>query len=147
MPLNPSSLQSDLEALFGDPPSTAYLAAQAWGDAVRGYAAGVVPVSTTVSTAASALQASLQASFGSPSAASSIDTAFMTFATAVGVGMLPLFTGIVPPHPLGIATLLSGTQPTHASAAAAFSSLIDGWLRTGSATLVLPPNTLVPAWS
>jgi hypothetical protein len=60
--------------------------------------------------------------------------------------MLPAFAGVPPAAPLGVASLLGVTQPTHAAAAAAFAALIDAWFRTGTATLVAPPNTLVP-WS
>jgi len=147
MPLNPAGLQSDLEMLFASPPATAAACAQAWADAVGSYAAGLVPASTTVAAATAALVAPLQSAFESPSAASPIDDAFAVFAAAVAAGQLPLFAGVAPAAPLGIASLLSVTRETHAEAAAAFAALIDGWLRTGTAMLVLPPNTLVPAWT
>jgi len=147
MPLNPSGLQSSLESLFASPPASAAECAQAWADAVGSYAAGIIPASTTVAAAAAALVAPLQSAFGSPSAASAFDAAFTTFGAMVAAGQLPLFTGLPPPAPLGIATLFASPQPTHAAAAAAFAALIDAWSRTGSATLVLPPNTPVPSWS
>lgn len=146
MALNPTTLQSSLEALFAEPPATAAECAQAWADAVESYASGIVPASTTVSAAAAAMVGALEAAFASPSAAPAFDAAFATFATAVAAGQLPTFTGTPPPAPLNVASLLALTQPTHAAAAAAFTTLIDLWFRTGSATLVAPPNTVVP-WS
>lgn len=147
MPLDPVGLQSDLESLFAEPPETAAECAQAWSDAVGSYAAGVVPASSAVAAAAAAMTASLLSAFQSPAAAVGFDAAFTTFGAAVALGMAPAFTGTPPPAPLGIATLLSATQVSHAAAAAAFASLIDTWMRTGSAVLVAPPFTVIPAWS
>jgi hypothetical protein len=146
MPLNPASLQSDLQSLFASPPATRAACAQAWADAVNGYAAGVVPASTTVAAGVAALASSLASAFASPSAASPFDAAFAAFAVTLAGGMLPTFAGVPPPAPLNVASLLAVTRPTHAAAAAAFASLLDAWFRTGTATLVAPPNTLVP-WS
>lgn len=146
MPLDPASLQSSLESLFANPPAAGADCAQAWADAINGYAAGIVPASTTVAAAASTLASSLASAFSSPSAASAFDAAFTAFATTVAAGMLPTFTGTPPPAPLNIAAQLAIPQNTHAAAAAAFATLIDAWFRTGSAVLVAPPNTLVP-WS
>jgi hypothetical protein len=144
MPLNPSGLQSALESLFANPLPTAGECAQAWADAVGIYAAGLLPASTTVSAATAALVTPLEDAFVSMFPATDFDAAFTTFAATVATGMLPLFTGVPPPEALGVATQLSVTQETHAAAAAAFASLIDTWMKTGTATLVLPPNTLVP---
>jgi hypothetical protein len=153
MPLNAASLQSSLESLFAAPPSgggsvagSRAACAQAWADAINGYAASIVPASTTLAAAVAALSSSLASAFAAPSAAAPFDAAFAACAVTVAAGMLPLFTGVPPPAPLGIASLLAGTQPTHAAAAAAFASLIDTWFRTGTGVLVAPPNTVVP-WS
>lgn len=146
MPLNLASLQSSLESLFSNPPAAAAACAQAWADAINGYAASIVPASTTVAAGASTLASSLASAFASPSAAPPFDAAFTAFATTVAGGMLPAFTGVPPAAPLNVASLLSGSQPTHAAAAAAFASLIDAWFRTGQGVLVAPPNTVVP-WS
>lgn len=144
MPLNPAGLQSDLEAFFAAAPDTDADCAQAWADAVEAYASGLVPPSTAVTSAAAALASSLASAFATPSAASAFDAAFTTFAATVAAGQAPTFTGVPPPAPLGIASLLGSSQPTHAAAAAAFASLIDTWMRTGTAVLVAPPNTVVP---
>jgi hypothetical protein len=144
MPLNLSTLQSALETLFGAPPATAAECAQAWADAVGSYAAAIVPASTTVSAAAEALAAPLQSAFESSAAAQAFDAAFTSFAATLAAGMAPAFAGVPPPAPLGVAAQLSVTQDTHAAGASAFAALIDTWMKTGSATLVAPPNTLVP---
>lgn len=146
MPLNPASLQSSLESLFAQPPAAAAACAQAWSDAVNGYAAAIVPPSTTVAAGILALTGALTSAFSSPSAAAAYDAAFAAFATTVAAGMLPAFTGVPPPAPLNIAAQLAIPQSSHAAAAAAFAALLDGWFRTGTAVLVAPPNTLVP-WS
>jgi hypothetical protein len=144
MPLNPAGLQSDLEALFAAPPATRAACAQAWADAVEAYASGLVPTSTTIASAAATLASSLEAAFAAPAAAAPFDAAFTAFAATVAAGQAPTFTGVPPPAPLGIASLLASSQPTHAAAAAAFSGLIDAWAKTGTAVLVAPPNTVVP---
>jgi hypothetical protein len=146
MPLNPAALQSSLASLFAAPPPTRAACAQAWADAVSGYAASIVPASTTVAAAVATLASSLASAFAAPSAASPFDAAFSAFAVTVAGGMLPAFAGVPPAAPLNIAAQLGVSQPSHAAAAAAFAALIDGWFRTGTATLVAPPNTLVP-WS
>lgn len=146
MPLNPASLQSALESLFSAPPASEADCAHAWADAVGNYAAAIVPASLAVSAAAEALAGALQSAFATPSAATAFDAAFLSFATTIGEGMAPAFTGTPPPLPLNIANQLAIPQDTHAAAAAAFTTLIDGWFRTGTAVLVAPPNTLVN-WS
>lgn len=146
MPLNVASLQSSLESLFADPPGTRAACAQAWADAINGYAASIVPPSTAVAAATSSLAGALESAFAAPSAASGFDAAFATCAGAIALGQAPAFTGTPPAAPLNIAAQLAQTQPTHAAAAAAFAALIDAWFRTGFGTLVAPPNTVVP-WS
>lgn len=147
MPLNLPSLESALEDLFAEPPLTAAECAAAWADALEGYATGVVPTSTTVASGNATLASSLEAAFGAEGgAAPGFDAALLAFATTIAAGMLPLYTGVPPAAPLGIATMLAASQPTHEAAAQAFAAHLDAWFRTGSATLVAPPNT--PAvWS
>lgn len=146
MPLNPASLQSSLESLFADPPLARADCAQAWADAINGYAASIVPASTTVAAGIPALASALASAFAAPSAAAPFDAAFAAFAVTVAAGMLPAFAGVPPAAPLNVASLLGVTRPSHAAGAAAFASLIDAWFRTGTATLVAPPNTPV-IWS
>jgi len=141
LPLNVASLQSDLEALFSNPPLTAAECAQAWANAVQAYASGVVPASTTVSAAASTLATALQSAFGTPNALTGFDTAFLTLAATVASGMLPTFVGVPPAAALGIDALFDAPQASHGAAAGTFASHIDVWLRTATASLVLPPFT------
>lgn len=146
MPLAPPALQSALESLFAEPPPGAPACADAWAAALLDYAAGVVPPSTTVGVAADALAAALAAAFATPAAVPAVDAAFAAYAAQVGLGMAPAYVAVPPPVPLGIVSLLAAPSPSHAAAAAAFATLIDTWFRTGTATLVAPPFTVVP-WS
>jgi hypothetical protein len=144
MSLDSAALQDALLSLFSAPPATALECAAAWADAMRAHATGIVPPSTTVDAACSTLEGALAAAFATPAAAALVDAAFAAFALALGLGMAPLYTATPPPAILGIGTLLATSQPTHDAAATAFGALIDAWLRTGTATLVAPPNTVVP---
>lgn len=144
MPLALPALQSGLQAVFASPPPDAAGCAQGWADAVGAYAAGIVPPSTAVSSAKSALAGALATAFASPNAIPAMETAFTAFAASVGLGMAG-FAPIPPPAPVGFAAQFGGPAPaTHAAAASAIAALIDTWMRTGSATLVAPPNTLTP---
>jgi hypothetical protein len=146
MPLNAAGLTSDLEELFADPPATAAECAQAWADAAEAWASGIVPPSTTVSASKAALAASLASAFATPAAAPLMETAFLTFATAVGLGMAG-YAPVPPPAPIGLPAQFAGPKPpTHADAAQQIGSLIDTWMKTGTATLLVPPFTVVP-WS
>lgn len=146
MPLDAVTLQSDLEALFAEPPASGAACAGLWAAAMLDYAAAVVPPSTTVSAAAQTLATALASAFASPTAAPAFDAAFAAFAASVGLGMAPAFAPTPPAAPLGVGDLLVGSQPTHGAAAAAFAALIDEWFCTGIATLVAPPFTVVN-WS
>jgi hypothetical protein len=144
MPLDTAALSSALDDLFVDPPKSADACAAAWAAAMKGYAAEMVPPSSTVSSAADALEGALPAAFkGAPAA---LETAFGAFAATVSGGILPTFVGAPPPAPVGFAALLATMQDTRPAAAAAFTTKIDTWFRTGTATLVAPPNT-VTTWS
>ncbi len=146
MPVALPALQSGLSGVASDPPPSIAECAQAWADAVQSYAAGVIPPSTTVAAAASALAGALVSAFGAPAAAPGMESAFAAFAATVGGGMAG-WLPVPPPAPVGFATQFAGPKPaTHAAAASAVASLIDAWFRTGTATLIAPPNTLVP-WS
>lgn len=146
MPLNAAGLQSDLESLFADPPPTAAECAQAWADAAEAWASGIIPASTTVSASKAALAASLAGAFATPAAAPLMETAFLTFATAVGLGMAG-YAPVPPVAPIGFGPQFAGPKPeTHADAAQQIATLIDTWMRLGVSTLLVPPFTPVP-WS
>lgn len=146
MPLNAAGLQSDLESLFAEPPATAAECALAWADAAEAWASGILPPSTTVTAAKAALAGSLTSAFATPAAAPLMEIAFLTFATAVGLGMAG-YAPVPPVAPIGFAPQFSGPKPaTHALAAQQLSALIDVWMKTGTATLLVPPFTVLP-WS
>lgn len=134
MPLDPVSLQSGLEAVAADPPATVAACAQAWADAAQVHAAAVVPGSTTVTAAAATLSTALAAAFDLDDAAPAMETAFAAFAATIGGGMTG-FVATPPPGAVGFAAQFAGPKPsTHAAAAAAVGTLIDTWMRTGTAT-------------
>lgn len=146
MPLSLPSLSDGLETLAADPPATAAQCAQTWADAVQAYATGIVPPSATVAAAAATLASALVAPFGSSDAAAGMEGAFSAFAVTVGGGMAG-YTAIPPPAPVGFSTQFAGAKPaTHKEAGQQIGALIDGWMRTGTATLIAPPYTVLP-WS
>ncbi len=136
MAVNPAALQSRLASNFANPGSSFADCAQQWADAMVEYASAVVPPSTTVAAAGLALKASLASAFAIPGAAlPAMDPAFTTFATTVGAGMAAAgFIGAPPPSPVGFASLVGTTSPTHAAAAANVAGKIQTWFVTGTAT-------------
>lgn len=135
MPLLPTTLKQQLQALSEHPGSTIADCAKQWSDAVQAYAVGIVPPSTTVAVAAGALQGQLTSAFATLAAAPLMDQAFTAFALAVGGGMAPAFVAVPPPAPLGFATLFAEPYPSTAEAfAERMGTAIDLWMRTGTAT-------------
>lgn len=148
MPLNSTSLHDDLLDLFEDPGATIAACADAWGSAMEGCCSGIVPPSTTVSAAAGVLKTQLAAAFALsyPASVASIELAFTAFGTAVGLGMLPAYAATPPAGPVGFSDLVGTTRDTYEEAATDTTSLLMTFLGTGTATLVAPPNTVLP-WS
>jgi len=135
MPLVSSVLANGLASLFADPPPDAAACGQAWGDAVKDYAAGLVPPSTTMTAAAATLGGALGEAFATPSAIPAMEAAFAAFGVAVAGGQLPAFVGTPPPAPVGFAEQFAGPAPNSpGEAASAIAGKIDTWMRTGSAT-------------
>jgi len=135
MPLNASGLKDDLEALASEPEPDIPGCAQQWAEAMGAYAASIVPASTAVAAATATLKTALESAFALPAAATSMETAFLAFATTVGGGMAPGFVATPPPAPIGFATQFAGPHPaTHAEAAQAIADLVDAWMKTGTAT-------------
>jgi hypothetical protein len=146
MPLDLPDLKSAIANLGENPPATIAAAAQGWADAMASYASGIVPPSTTVSAAAATLSGALATAFGAPAAAPGMESAFAAFSATVGGGMAG-FTPVPPPAPVGFAGQFAGPYPeTHQDAGDQIGTLIDGWMKTGSATLIAPPNTF-SLWS
>lgn len=150
MALNTVALSQDLLDLFTSPPASAPLCADAWAGAMASYAQLVIPPSTSVQAASLTLGGTLSSLFQvSPGLrtvevfANQLEAAFLIFATSVGGGM-PGYVPTPPAGSIGFLNLLQTTQPTHASAAAAWSTAIDSWMRTGFSTLAVTPFTVVP---
>lgn len=133
MPLNSGALQSGILSVCSAPSSSAAGCADQWSQAMAAYATGIFPPSVTVGAARSALSGALAGAFASPAAAPLMETAFAAFAATVGAGQAG-FVPVPPPRPVGFAALLAAPQPTHAAAAAAMTTLIDAWMRSGSST-------------
>lgn len=151
MPLNATAFKDAIAALKGDnSPATVAAAAQAWADATQALAAGVIPASTTVAAAAATLKAEFESAWSqttSTAAASKLETGFAAFAATVGGGMTAGgYTGTPPAGQVGFASLLSTNQPSLDDAAQAWADAIKTWMETGTGTLIVPPNTVVP-WS
>lgn len=143
MPLLPATLKSQLEAAFADPPATHAACAQAWADAVQAYAAGIVPPSAGVAAAAASLATALTGAFQTPDAVPGMESAFSTFAVAVG-GSMAGYVPTPPVAPVGFALQFAGAKPeTHALAAEQIGNLIHAWLTTGLSTLAVAPFTVL----
>lgn len=149
MPLNPAAL-TDSPGIPGaggrDCPETLADCAKAWADAMAAYVESIVPPSTTVAAAAATLETALIAAFQTPAAAPLMETAFTAFATSVGGGMVAAgFTGVPPATPVGFAALFILPPPqTREEGVARVAQKIDTWMRTGTAALIAPPNTVTP---
>jgi len=99
-----------------------------------------------VAPAAVTLASSLASAFSAPNAVPGMESAFSAFAAAVGLGMAG-YAPTPPAGPVGFAPYFAGADATtHAQAASEIAALIDPWMKTGIATLIAPPNTVVP-WS
>ncbi len=132
MPLATSQLKSDLATLAASPGASPGLAAAKWADAMEAYAANVVPPSTAVVAAADALETALETAFATPAAAPGMELAFTAFGAAIAAGMPPGATA--PPGPVGFAAQFAGPHPTtHADAGDQVGTIIDVWMRTGTA--------------
>jgi hypothetical protein len=144
--LNPADLADDLQGI--GPQATIADAAAAWASAVGGYAAGLVPTSTTTAAATAGLQAALAAAFAQPTstdAIEGIETAFTAFGTLVATGMLGAgFTGAAPAGEVGFADVFDEPTDDAEAAAEAVADAIHAWMGTGTATLNVPPGTVSP---
>ncbi len=137
----------------GNLPNAAAVAAT-WAAAVGAWAAGIAPPSATVSAAQTALQSTLAGLFATQRAtapevvalAASLESAHLTFATAVGLGMAG-YAPVPPVGPVGFADILSASsRDTSQLAADDIADALDLWMKTGVATLIAPPFTVL-TWS
>ena len=146
MPIVKAALNQGLpaaeEAAYPDSYASA---AQAWASAVQSWASGVTPPSATAAAAVNTLRSALEAAFASGEAASPMDSAFLAFAAQLGAGMAPAYVATPPTSPPGFASVFAQPAPsTRAEGIERIASLLDTWLRTGTAMLAAPPNTVVP---
>jgi hypothetical protein len=144
VPLAKSSLESSLQDLFTKPPFAEADVAQAWADAMNGYATAVTPPSTTVASAAASLATALTGFSVAGQAASKLEAAFTTFGGTVGGGMAPTYTGVGPLGQVGFATIFANPSASPSARAQDLADAIDTWMQTGKATLSAPPNTPFP---
>lgn len=144
--LSVETLRQGFAAFFGNAPATYEGCGRAWADAVGAYAASVTPPSTTVSAAAVQLGMALAGAFAQESALAAMESAFSAFGVSVGAGMAG-YVPTPPPGAVGFAAAFAGPMPqTQGEAAQRMSGLIDTWMRTGTASLAVPPGTVIP-WS
>lgn len=142
--LVPSVLKAELLTFFGHAPDSYAACGVSWADAVGAYAASITPPSTTVAAATAALGLSLGDAFAKPLAMIDMEVSFAQFAVTLGGGMAG-YVATPPPGLVGFATAFAAPVPTtHDEAATRISQLIDTWMRTGLATLAVPPGTVVP---
>lgn len=149
MPLDLTKLTLDPGipgAQGADYPATREACAAAWAAAVGAYAQTVAPpLLQPVAPAQAALEAALVSAFAQPfqSMVPALEAAFSTFAIALVPLMAPAWVAVPPPGPVGFAGLFS-MQPmpeTRQEGVERCATLIDAWMRTGTATLPAPPNT------
>lgn len=144
--LDVQTLVDELSAFFGAAPPTYESCGKAWADAVGAYAVSVTPPSSTATAAAVQLGTALGGAFAQPLAPAAMESAFTAFGAALGGGMAG-YVPTPPPGPVGFATAFAEPMPeTQREAAERMAGLVDTWMRTGIATLAVPPGTVVP-WS
>ncbi|NRA02909.1 MAG: hypothetical protein HRU00_09940 [Myxococcales bacterium] len=130
-----TDLESDIAAIDGGDDTTE--AAGQWGDAMDDYAAGVVPVCSTVSAAIATLKGAMDTAFQNTVKAttvSALEAAFAAFGVTIGGGMAPAFTAVPPPGTVGFSGLMASDQSSQADMAEDWADAIDTWMKTGTAT-------------
>lgn len=126
-------------------PASRQAAAAEWADAVEAWISGITPPSTTIHVARTSLEIALASAFGTHNAGPAMDAAFQSFGTLVAAGMLPSFAAVPPPAPVGFASALFAEKPaTRQAGVDLIASALQSWALSGLATLVAPPNTVVP---
>lgn len=147
MPLNILALTSSPGlpgAQGGNYPGSRAAAAAHWALAMAAYASAIVPPTTTLPVARIGLEAALLTAFGAVDAAASMETAFAAFAAQLALGMAPAYAAVQPPGDVGFAALFTLPRPsTRQEGVERVANAIDAWMRTGTATLAAPPNTVI----
>lgn len=162
MALDPTGLKTSLVDVFNAPTSTFAAAAVAWSDALKAYALGLIPATTSHDAAATALATDLEDAFGSEpppadeeEAAENIGETLVTWAAALGLGQPPAFTYVVP-LAADIATLkadlttafVAGRIPSTSvdDTAGAIRDAVQTWMTAQESVPASPPPPTVP-WS
>ena len=126
-------------------PSTQMDAVNAWADVADKLLAGVIPPSTTSAAGRAAFIGVLSAaSPTNPIGAVLLDSAFVAYAAALAGGMAPLYVGAPPAMGLpGIAAILVAPVSDAQPVAVAMATALSIWVKTGIATMVAPPFTVL----
>ncbi|RUP38228.1 MAG: hypothetical protein EKK63_12675 [Acinetobacter sp.] len=115
-----------------------------WSDVADALLQGVIPASTTASAGKSAFIGVLSAvDSNSPTGVALLEAAFVAYAGALAGGMTPTYTGSPPPAPIGLSALLSSTSMDANVVAANMATLLITWAKTGTATMIAPPFTVL----
>ena len=150
MPLVSSTLEQGLKSIFAPEtmPKDIATAALDWATAVDNYASSVIPPSINAAAAKSAFQSvMLGVDPNTQNGIPLLITAFTAYATQLGLGMAPTFTGTPPPTPINIApiTVLGLSGGSAEVCAALFATTADLWFRTGLA--VNNSSGVIVPWS
>lgn len=116
-------------------PKTNNEAASRWASAFDVYASQVIPASVSSSVAKAAMRVALTGLINSANPAS-LEIGMNAYATALAVGMAPVFVAIPPPAPLVLtsAFAIGLAEGSAVDVANSMASLIDVWMKTGTAT-------------
>lgn len=151
MPLNPNTFK-ELLAPYFDSEASSFVAfpqdipdmADKWSAAAGGYVASIFPVSTTVSVAQEAFKSRMLGIENTGRV--TIQLAFTDMAVQIALGMTAAgYTGTPPVTPLNLepAWLIGELGGSAADVLDMAITLIDVWIKTGTAILIAPPNTPV----
>lgn len=123
---------------FQDFPKNAQEVAQFWTDAIMNYASAVTPPVTPPATqsARTALYNALLAGASMNTFTSALTSGMSSMASALAGGMSPTFTGVPPPAPLNISPVISAGMngASGETCSVMLATIIDTWMRTGTAT-------------
>jgi len=145
MPLVRDDLKDALVSLFLAPPVDFEGCAESWANALASYSETMSPLLVaSPEPARIVLKASLLSAFSNPAnsadvTSTAMETAWRTFAIALGASIAPPFTSTpvnVPPGLVGfrLLFLIDPFPETHDAAADAVAGAIHSWMLTGTAT-------------
>ncbi|TGN20821.1 hypothetical protein [Leptospira idonii] len=109
-----------------------------WSEALFECAKNITPASTTASSARSAFESAAE---GMHLDGSIFSAAVSSFASSLGSGMVG-YAAVPPAAPF----VPTSSEENYEGMCGDFSDQLIDWLKTGSATLIAPPNT-ISNWS